>query len=57
MSLSPERKEFECLPKCKKRHIEELVLGCDKCIKKVAVKLTKKENEIIEKLIFGHSHR
>lgn len=47
------KKKFECLPKCEKRHIEELVLGCNNCIKKVALKLTEKERKVVEKLIFG----
>ena len=50
--MSDTKKKFECLPKCEKRHIESLVLGCDHCIKKIAVNLTEEERRVVEKIIF-----
>ena len=41
------KKRFECKPKCEKRYLEMLVYGCKKCIRKTAVKLTKKQIEEI----------
>ncbi len=44
------KKKFECKGKCE-HYIDMVVLGCNKCIKKFALNLTKKQIEKIAKII------
>ena len=41
------KKKFECEGGCEKMEIEGIVFGCDKCMKKSLLNLSKKQKELI----------
>lgn len=45
------KKKFECKNGCKKQYLDLVVLGCDKCIKKVAYPLTEEQEKQICKIL------
>lgn len=45
------KKQFECKDGCKNGYVEMVILGCKKCIKKIAPNLSKKQIEEITKII------
>lgn len=50
MTMMP--KEFECKGECQDRFIESIVFGCNNCIKKVAISLSKEEKDKIIDILY-----
>ena len=42
-----EEKEFECKPRCEFPELEGVTYSCDKCIKRLMIKLTAEQKEKI----------